>query len=381
MILLGVVLGRLPAEPARYQRNDVGAGHRGGGDQCTGSGGHHGCHTRCEDDAAEANRQDVLGNGGVYGVAVLNPGHKGCGSGSDQGTGDTVEHAVNTGCGATPAGNARRAGGEDALPDVLSDQQSQRVDHEEGDDGLHADGGWVEGGLAKAVDYSLVTAGCVPGEGQHQREEADRHQAELDNIGQRDGPHSTDRGVDHDNAAANQHAPEPIDVEQHREDGRVRGGGRDRKHQGVAEHHHGGRLGGTRAITQGQHLGNREDLQFLDGAGEEEADGQHAAGDGEHEPHPGNAELETEGDAADRGSTAEHQCGHGSGVQERPKPPAGDQVIAGILGPALAPPAKREHGEQIQDDDDDVQVHWASGAVVRRHPVRKGRDAVVVDMV
>ena len=63
--VVGVVRVDVLAEPAGNERQDVGAGHGGGSDQGAGGGGHHGGNGCGEDQAADADGEQVLGDLGV----------------------------------------------------------------------------------------------------------------------------------------------------------------------------------------------------------------------------------------------------------------------------------------------------------------------------
>lgn len=67
----------------------------------------------------------------------IGPGHDG--AEADQGARRTIEDAGDAGRGAAPAGDGGALGGEDALPDILADQQAQGVNDKVGNDRLDAD--------------------------------------------------------------------------------------------------------------------------------------------------------------------------------------------------------------------------------------------------
>ena len=190
---------------------------------------------------------------------------------ADQCPGNTVKDAVDAGGGAAPAGYAGGFGGEHALPDVLADQQAQGVDHEVGDDGLQADAVHLEEAFIHAAADAVEAAGGVEGEGEHQGEDAHGLDDELHLVREGDGPHAADGGVDQDDRAADGDGEPALPAEEDHKDGGVGAGGGGAQHQCVGQHHDARGLRRLAAIAKGEHLGDRVDLQFLDGAGEEEA--------------------------------------------------------------------------------------------------------------
>ena len=211
--------------------------------------------------------------------------------------------------------------------------------------------------VASAGSFSaspLNTAGLVQRDRQQDEEDADGLDHELDEVGQRDRPHSAEHGVDDHHAPTEDDGEDPADVEQRTEDRRVCDGRGDRQHQRVAEHDRSGQDGRSWAVTKFEHLADGVHTQPLDPACEQQAQQQNACADGEHQPHAGDAVLVTQTDAADGGCAAEHDGGHRAGVEHRTEPPAGHQEVGLCCGPALAPEPERDHAGEIDDDDSDI---------------------------
>ena len=344
-----------PAEPAGHEGHHVGPCHRGGGDQGTRRRGHHGRDGRGEDEPADADRQHVEGHVGVDVVPGLDGGQDHAGAHADDGAGHPVEDAVDPGRRTAPARDLRRARGEDALPDVLADEQPERVDHEVGDDALRADAGDAEELVPRAFGDTGESARRRQGEGQHEGEDADGLDDELGHVRQGDGPHPADRRVDQDDRPADEDGQCAVPTEEDHEDRGVGARGRGAEHEGVGEHDDARDARGAVPVAQGEHLRDGVDLQPLDGGGEQQAEQQDAGPDGHHEPHAGDAVLVAEAHPAHRGGSAEDDGGHGARVEQGPEAPPRHEVVAGVAGARLAPPAEAQHGDEVGHHDGDIE--------------------------
>jgi hypothetical protein len=110
--------------------------------------------------------------------------------GTYQGTGEGVEQAVHPGRHAAPARDLGAARCEDPLPDVLPDHQPEEEKQEVGEDSLPPDGGEVEIGGGQGLPHPREAPSPHDYDGQEHEEDADRHDAELDDVRERDRPHA-----------------------------------------------------------------------------------------------------------------------------------------------------------------------------------------------
>ncbi len=351
------------AGTARQERDDVVAGHRRARDERAGRRRHHRRDGGGEHETADADGQDLVGDLGVDVVLRLDAvAEDGVRAHADDRAGRAVEDAVDTGHGAAETRYLRGARGEDALPDVLADEHAEHVDDEPRDDRLRVGADLAAGDGEVVVAQALADAGEAVGldehERQHEREDADRLDDELHLVGQGDRPHAADDGVHEHDGAADGDADPAVEARQHVQDGGVRAGRGDDEEHRVEHHDDAGRArGALAAVAQFQHVADGVDAQLRDGAGEQQRQQEHADADGDDEPHARQPHLVAEADPADRGGATEDDGRHRAGVEEGAEAAAGDEVVARVLGARAAPEPEAEHGDEVEDDDHEVEVH------------------------
>src|SRR5699024_12318777 len=82
---------------------------------------------------------------------------------------------------------------EHALPDVLTDEQTEGVDEDVAEDRLPADAHRTGVFGRQSGEQLAQAAGLREHDGQHDEEDADRLDEELDEVRQRDRPHAAEQ--------------------------------------------------------------------------------------------------------------------------------------------------------------------------------------------
>src|SRR5471030_683916 len=306
------------------------------GEQAGAGGGHHRSQCRGNYQATDTVRQGQLNDGGEGVVDVVQVRNQYVSGHADQGAGQSVKDAVEA-CECT--GDLSHFGaleGEHPLPDVLTDQDAEEVDHEVGNDRVPADGGEAEGARRQFQHQLIPTTDAVQADWQQDEHQAHGLDHELDDVGQGQRPHAADGRVDHHHATTEQYRNPERQAEQHLQHG---ANGQDRDHadhQRVRQHDHRARRAGHRVVAFFQHLGNGVDLQFQQRFGEEQVQRDDPATQCGAQPETGDAMDVAQAYGANGGRAAEYGGGHGAHVEARAEVTTGDQKVFVGLGFAHA---------------------------------------------
>ncbi|SVJ78550.1 Uncharacterised protein [Klebsiella pneumoniae] len=215
----------------------------------------------------------------------------------------------------------------------------------------------VEEARRQHLLHARQATGAVDRQRQQDQEDTDGLDHELDDVGQRKGPHAADHRIDDDDPATAEDRRDPRDAEYHLGD-RADGDGRgDRHHQVVGDHDHPADQARGGLVALFQHLGHGEHPQARDLPREHQAEDDDPQAEHEHQPQAGQAELVAELDRTDGRRAAEHHRGHGSQVEAGAETASGDEEIALALRLAHSVPAQAQHGQGVDQHDQVIQQH------------------------
>lgn len=307
--LVGAAVEGLHA--AHEAQVDVVVDGRGAGEDRAGGDGHAGG----QEETGDAGGQEDADAGGEDGDA-------------EEDGAPGVQDRVEAGEDRAALGDALVVGGEDALPDVLADDEAGDVEEDPVQGAGEAVGAHVPVGRGDLVEQAGQAADAGAGE------DEDRHEDEGDRVDDREG---------------------------------------------------GAEDAGERSVVALDDLVDAEGAQAVELGGDEHAQGDEAHAERAADPDAGEAVAVALAGAANRDGAAGGEDGHAAEEHGEAEAASGDEVVLAVLGASHGPEADADHGGEVGHDDDVVEgVEAVHGGLLGRRapgvPVRRccwGADGAV----
>src|SRR5699024_1409295 len=177
------------------QRNNIRLNHGCSSDQSARGSRHHRRDSGSKRDTTDTNWKYLQGHGSKDIIPVLDIRQEDSGSHTEDCSSDTEEDAIDTRRGTTQASDPWGSCSKYSLPNILPDEQAERIDNEIGDDGLQSHAADIEEFSVQTSLQHRPAARLSQRDRKHGRKNPDGHDDKLRHISQGNGPHASDRGV------------------------------------------------------------------------------------------------------------------------------------------------------------------------------------------